>query len=78
MKMRFLRSRNLQTNNEAFARERQSAQTMTASQKHKGYDSPKDTVDSLITHTPMWTAQAMGFEGLLVMRERFWCKFGGW
>lgn len=27
------------------------------------------TVDSLITHTLWWTAQAMSYEGLCVMRE---------
>jgi hypothetical protein len=32
------------------------------------------TVDSLITHTPRWTPKAMGYEGLWVMRDDFWCK----
>jgi len=36
------------------------------------------TVDSLITHTPWWTAQAMSYEGLCVMREPFWCEIWVW
>jgi len=36
------------------------------------------TVDSLITHTPWWTALAMRYEGLCVMREPFWCEIRVW
>ena len=36
----------------------------------------KTRVNSLITHTPWWTTQTMGYWGVWVMREQFRCKFG--
>ena len=36
------------------------------------------TVKPLITHTPWWTAHAMGYEGLWVMRVNFWCEMMIW
>ena len=36
----------------------------------------EDTVNSLITHTPRWTTQAMGYGGIWAMREQFGRKFG--
>ena len=36
------------------------------------------TVDSLLTHSSRWMAWAMGYGGLWVMREHFWCKMTIW
>ena len=53
--------------------------TVNASVIHCGYHPHIGaTVDSLITHTPWWTALAMPYEGLCVMREPFWCEIGVW
>jgi len=33
------------------------------------------TVEPLMSHTPRWIAQAMGYERLWVLRGQFGCKF---
>ena len=36
------------------------------------------TVEPALIHTPLWTAQAMGYGRLWVMRGDFWCRMMNW
>ena len=33
------------------------------------------TVEPLLTHTPRWMAQAIGYKRIWGMKGQFWCKF---